>query len=328
MKYEGVFIIFATYFKDMKIVFLEPLGFTVESIEKACTNLKRQGHDIVIFPDKRPELNIARAEGADIVVQTDMPMGKDFFDSCPTLKMLAIAIVGLDHVDLDCCEKRGILVNNAAGYSTEAVAELTIGMMIGLYRHIVENDSIMRNCHDNAILPGKEISGKNIGIIGMGAIGRRTAELAKAFGCNILAWNRKPIDIEGVTFVDKETLLRESDIVSLHIALNEETRGFISARELGMMKKTAVIINTARGGLINTNDLAGALKTRKIAGAALDVYDGEPPLYYGLPPMTKENPLLSAPNTMLLPHIGFGTVEAKELRLKLVIENIEKFANN
>ncbi|MCQ2308857.1 MAG: NAD(P)-binding domain-containing protein [Bacteroidales bacterium] len=312
----------------MKIVFLEPLGFSVESIEKACDNLKRHGHDIVIFSDKSPELNVERAEGADIVVQTDMPMGKDFFDSCPTLKMLAIAIVGLDHVDLDYCEKHGVIVKNAAGYSTEAVAELAIGMMIGLYRHIVENDDITRRCGGNAILPGREIGGKKVGIIGLGAIGRRTAELARAFGCDVLAWNRKPIDIEGVTLVDKETLLKESDIVSLHIALNEETRNFISAKELAMMKKSAVIINTARGGLVNTDDLAEALKTKKIAGAALDVYDGEPPLYYGLPPIAKDNPLLSAPNTILLPHIGFGTVEAKELRLKLVIENIEKFANN
>lgn len=312
----------------MKIVFLEPLGFSVESIEKACDNLKRHGHDIVIFSDKSPGLNVERAEGADIVVQTDMPMGKNFFDSCPTLKMLAIAIVGLDHVDLDYCEKHGVIVKNAAGYSTEAVAELAIGMMIGLYRHIVENDDITRRCGGDAILPGREIGGKKVGIIGLGAIGRRTAELARAFGCDVLAWNRKPIDIEGVTLVDKETLLKESDIVSLHIALNEETRNFISAKELAMMKKSAVIINTARGGLVNTDDLAEALKNKKIAGAALDVYDGEPPLYYGLPPITNDNTLLSAPNTMLLPHIGFGTVEAKELRLKLVIENIEKFANN
>lgn len=311
----------------MKIVFLEPLGFSVESIEKACTNLKKQGHEIVVFPDKRSELNVERAKDADVVVQTDMPMGMDFFDSCPTLKMLAIAIVGLDHVNLDYCEKRGIVVKNAAGYSTEAVAELTIGMMIGLYRHVVENDNITRKCCGSAILPGREIEGKTVGIIGMGAIGRRTAELAKAFGCNVIAWNRKPLDIEGVTFVDKATLLKESDVVSLHIALNEETRAFISAKELAMMKKSAILINTARGGLINTNDLAEALKNGTIAGAALDVYDGEPPLYYGLPPITKENPLLSAPNTMLLPHIGFGTVEAKELRLKLVIENIEKFVN-
>jgi len=311
----------------MQIVFLEPLGFSVESIEKACENLKKHGHEIVIFPDKRNELNIERAQGADVVVQTDMPMGKDFFDSCPTLKMLAIAIVGLDHVDLDYCEKHGIEVTNAAGYSTEAVAELAIGMMIGLYRHVIENDNITRICCGNAILPGREIGGKTIGIVGMGAIGRRTAELAKAFGCKVIAWSRKHIDIEGVTFVDKETLLKESDIVSLHIALNEETRNFISAKELDMMKKSAILINTARGGIVNTNDLAEALKNGTIAGAALDVYDGEPPLYYGLPPITSENPLLSAPNTMLLPHIGFGTVEAKHLRLKLVIENIEKFVN-
>lgn len=311
----------------MKIVFLEPLGFSVESIEKACKNLKKHGHEIVIFPDKHNELNIERAQGADVVVQTDMPMGKDFFDSCPTLKMLAIAIVGLDHVDLDYCEKHGIEVTNAAGYSTEAVAELVIGMMIGLYRHVIENDNITRKCGGNAILPGREIGGKTVGIVGMGAIGKRTAELAKAFGCKVIAWNRKHIDIEGVTFVDKETLLKESDIVSLHIALNEETRNFISAKELDMMKESAILINTARGGIVKTNDLAEALKNGTIAGAALDVYDGEPPLYYGLPPITSENPLLSAQNTMLLPHIGFGTVEAKHLRLKLVIENIEKFVN-
>lgn len=311
----------------MKIVFLEPLGFTVESIEKACENLKKQGHEVVIFPDKRNELNIERAQGADVVVQTDMPMGKDFFDTCPTMKMLAIAIVGLDHVDLDFCKNHGIEVRNAAGYSTEAVAELAIEMMIGLYRHIIENDNITRKCCGNSILPGREIGGKTVGIIGMGAIGRQTAELAKAFGCKVIAWNRKHVDIEGVTFTDLETLLKESDIVSIHVALNEETHNLISVKELAMMKRTAVLINTARGGIVNTNDLAEALKNCTIAGAALDVYDGEPPLYCGLPPITEENPLLSAPNTMLLPHIGFGTVEAKDLRLKLVIENIERFVN-
>lgn len=309
----------------MKIVFLEPLGFTVESIEKACDNLKKHGHEIIVYPDKHSELNIERAKGADIVVQTDMPMGKEFFEACPTIKMLAIAIVGLDHVDLEYCGSHGIVVTNAAGYSTESVAELAIGMMIGLYRHIVENDNVTRKCSGNATLLGKELGGKTVGIIGMGAIGKRTAELARIFRCNILAWNKKTVDFKGVTFVDKETLLRESDIISLHIALNEETRNFISAKELSMMKRTAILINTARGGIVNTEALAEALKNRTIAGAALDVYDGEPPLYYGLPPITKENPILSAPNTILLPHIGFGTVEAKKLRLKLVTENIELF---
>lgn len=124
----------------MRIVFLEPLGFALETLEQACENLRQAGHEVTIFPDKRPELNIERAQDADIVVQTDMPMDATFFASCPRLKMLDTAIVGLDHLDLDYCDDHNITVTNAAGYSTEAVAELTVGMMLALYRHIAKND--------------------------------------------------------------------------------------------------------------------------------------------------------------------------------------------
>ena len=154
----------------------------------------------------------------------------------------------------------------------------------------------------------------------MGAIGQRTAALAQAFGCKVIAWNRTPKQVAGVTFVDKETLLKEADIVALHIALNNETRNFLTAKDFAMMKPTAVIVNAARGPVVNTNDLAEALKNGVIAGAALDVYDGEPPL-------SENNPILTAPNTMLLPHIGFATKEAFELRLGIVVKNIEKFLN-
>lgn len=302
----------------MKIVFLEPLGLTVEAIEKACDNLKKQGHEVVVYPDRRPELNIERAAGADVVIESNMPLRKEFFDACPDLKMLSIAFTGLDHIDIDECKRRGITVMNAAGYSTEAVAEETICMMIGLYRYIIENDSITRGCKGTAMIPGREIAGKTVGIIGMGAIGQRTAALTQAFGCKVIAWNRTPKQVSGVTFVDKETLLKESDIVALHIALNNETRDFLTAKDFVLMKPTAVIVNAARGPVINTNDLAEALKKGIIAGAALDVYDGEPPL-------NNDNPLLSAPNTMLLPHIGFATKEAFETRLKIVIDNVLKF---
>ena len=304
----------------MKIVFLEPLGLTVEAIEKACANLKKQGHEVVVYPDRKPELNIERAAGADIVLESNMPLRKDFFDACPNLKMLSIAFTGLDHIDMDECKRRGITVMNAAGYSTEAVAEETICMMIGLYRHVIENDRITRSCKGPSIAPGREIAGKTIGIIGMGAIGQRTAALAHAFGCKVIAWNRTPKQVPGVTFVDKETLLKEADIVALHIALNNETRNFLTAKDFAMMKPTAIIVNAARGPVVNTADLAEALKNGTIAGAALDVYDGEPPL-------SAENPLLTAPNTMLLPHIGFATKEAFQLRLGIVVDNIEKFLN-
>lgn len=302
----------------MKIVFLEPLGLTVEAVVRACDGLKKKGHEVVVYPDRKPEMNIERAAGADIVVESNMPLRKDFFDACQDLKMLSIAFTGLDHIDMEECKRRNIFVKNAAGYSTEAVAEETICMMIGLYRHVIENDRITHSCKGPSIAPGREIAYKTVGIIGMGAIGKRTAALAQAFGCRVIAWNRTPKQVDGVTFVDKETLLKESDIVALHIALNNETRNFLTAKDFAMMKSSAVIVNAARGPVVNTDDLAEALKNGTIAGAALDVYDGEPPL-------NEDNPILGAPNTMLLPHIGFSTKEAFEIRLEIMIDNIEKF---
>jgi D-3-phosphoglycerate dehydrogenase len=302
----------------MKVVFLEPLGLSVEKIERECEKLRRQGHEVVIYSDRCPEKNIERAKDADIVVESNMPLRKDFFDACPNVKMLSIAFTGLDHIDLEECERRGILVNNAAGYSTEAVAEETICMMIGLYRHIIENDRITRSCKGMPLSPGREIAGKTIGVVGLGAIGQRVAKLAQAFGCKVIAWNRTPKNIEGVTLVDKETLFKDSDIVTLHIALNDDTRNFVSAEEISLMKKSAIIINAARGPIVNTRDIAEALKKGDIAGAAIDVYDTEPPI-------AENNPLLSAPNTMLLPHIGFATEEAFDIRLGIVVRNVEKY---
>lgn len=302
----------------MKVVFLEPLGLSVEKIERECENLRRQGHEVVIYNDRCPEKNIERAKDADIVVESNMPLRKDFFDACPNVKMLSIAFTGLDHIDLEECERRGIIVNNAAGYSTEAVAEEAICMMIGMYRHVIENDKITRSCQGTPLSPGREISGKTVGVVGLGAIGQRVAKLAQAFGCKVIAWNRTTKEVEGVTLVDKDTLFKESDIVTLHIALNNETRNFVSAKEINLMKESAVIINAARGPVVNTNDLAEALKNGRIAGAAIDVYDTEHPI-------SKDNPLLSVPNTMLLPHIGFATEEAFELRLGIVVKNVEKY---
>lgn len=302
----------------MKIVFLEPLGLTVESIECVTKVLRDNGHEVVIYPDRMPELNKERACDADIVVESNMQLDKDFLDACPNLKMLSIAFTGLDHIDMEECKRRNIVVMNAAGYSTQAVAEETICMMIALYRHVVENDAITRSCKGKSIAPGREISGKTIGIIGMGAIGSRTAALATAFGCNVIAWNRTPKAVDNVRFVEKDVLFKESDIIALHLALNDETRDFVTARELSLMKKDAVIINAARGPVINSKDLSEALKNGTIAGAALDVYDSEPPL-------NEDNVLISAPNTLLLPHIGFATKEAFELRLGIVVDNILRY---
>ena len=304
----------------MKIVFLESLGLSVERIEDECKALEALGHEVVIYADRCPEKNAERAADADIVVESNMPLHKDFFDACPNLKMLSIAFTGLDHIDLNECERRGIIVKNAAGYSTEAVAEEAICMMIGLYRHVIENDRITRSCTGVPMSPGREIAGKTIGVIGLGAIGQRTAKLAQAFGCNVIAWNRTPRIVDGVTIVDKETLFKKADIVTIHIALNDETRDFVTAKELALMKQSSIIINAARGPIVNAQDLSDALKEGRISGVALDVYDVEPPL-------DSNNPMLDSPNTILLPHIGFATKEAFELRLGIVVRNVENFCS-
>ena len=302
----------------MKIVFLEPLGLKISKIEEACTELKKQGHEVVIYPDRNENIDELkrRAEGAEVIIESNIPLRKDFLDACPKLKMLSIAFTGLDHIDMEECARRGIIVKNAAGYSTEAVAELAIAMMIDVYRKVVENDKITRECQRKGIMPGREIGGKTVGIIGMGNIGQRVAKLLNAYGCKVLAWNRTPKTVDGVTFVDKETLLKESDIVTLHIALNKETRDFITEKELKLMKPSAILINTARGPVVNEQALADALKSGIIAGAATDVYGIEPPL-------KADHPLFEAPNLIMLPHIGFATEEAFVLRLGIVIKNLE-----
>jgi len=302
----------------MKIVFLEPLGLKVEQIEAACEGLKKAGHEVVVYPDRNENLDelIRRAEGAEIIIESNIPLRKDFLDACPKLKMLSIAFTGLDHIDMEECQRRDIVVKNAAGYSTEAVAELAIALMIDLYRKVLENDTITRQCNRKGIMPGREIGGKTLGIIGMGNIGQRVAQLANAFGCKVLAWNRTPKQIEDVTFVDKETLLKESDIITLHIALNNETRDFITEKDFALMKPSTILINTARGPVVNEMALANALKQGQIAAAATDVYGTEPPL-------KPENPLFGVPNLIMLPHIGFATEEAFLLRLGIVVKNVE-----
>jgi D-3-phosphoglycerate dehydrogenase len=162
---------------------------------------------------------------------------------------------------------------------------------------------------------GSELHGKTFGIIGTGQIGSQVARLANAFGCKVLAFNRSKKAISNVEFSNLDYLLKNSDIVSLHVPLTKETRHLLGEREMNLMKNTAILINTARGPVVDYHALATALKNNNIAGAAIDVYEKEPPL-------DKNHPLLEAPNTILFPHIGYATKEAIQLRGKIVIDNI------
>ncbi len=260
---------------------------------------------------------IARSKDAEIVVIGNVPFRKSVLENCPKLKMLAIAFTGYDHVDVDYCHEKGIVVTNCSGYATVATAELAIGLLLAVYRRIVPCDAATRAGGTKEGNTGFELEGKTMGIIGTGAIGGRTAELAKAFGMNVIAYSRTKRD-NGLQYMELDEVLKEADVVSLHVPVTNETKGMIGARELALMKKTAVLINVARGPIIDTDALVEALNAERIAGCGIDVFDMEPPL-------PTDYPLLSAKNTVLAPHVAYATDESMIKRAKIEFANIKAF---
>ena len=205
---------------------------------------------------------------------------------------------------------------NCAGYSTAAVADLVFGMLIALYRNLIPCNEVVRHEGTKDGLVGMELEGKKFGVIGTGAIGMRTARIAQAFGCEVLAWSRTKKDMPQVAYMPLEELLAACDIISLHVPLTEETRGLIGEKELALMKESAVLINTARGPVVDSNALAEALQSGKIAGAAVDVFETEPPV-------ASDHPLLQAKNLIVTPHVAFATKEAMVKRAHTVFENVK-----
>ncbi|MBN2657042.1 MAG: hydroxyacid dehydrogenase [Spirochaetales bacterium] len=304
----------------MKIHVIEPLAVNDSAIKDIETLFREKGHEVRFFKDRNTdsEETIRRSEGADIVVIANQPFPAVCIESLPSLKMLAVAFTGVDHVDLKACEKKGITVCNASGYSTINVAELTIGLMIDVMRNMTFLDPVTRAGGTKAGYIGNDLAGKKVGIIGMGAIGQRVAHILHAFGCTLLAVKRswRPLEKElGIRYVEMEELLTDSDIVTLHCPLNESTRHLIGEAELKRMKSSAYLINTARGPVVDSAALASALDKEEIAGAGIDVFDGEPPL-------SPSEVLLSAKNTVVTPHIAFATEEAFARRADIVVDNI------
>lgn len=304
----------------MKIVFAEPIGVNESVLARSAEFFRNLEHEFVFYTDRKedPEEIIRRVSGAEIFVVSNIPIKENVLVHCPNLKLINVAFTGTDHIDTDYCKKNGISVCNAAGYSTKAVAELTIGLSISLLRNIVKMDSQTRLPAGRNNYLGTEIFGKTVGIIGAGAIGSAVAKLFVAFGCRVLAYSRTEKSIEGVEFVGIDYLLSHSDIVSLHIPATKETLNLLNAQKLMFMKPNAVLINTARGTVVDYAALAHMLKDGKIAGAAIDIYETEPPL-------PADHPLLDAPSTLLMPHIAYATTEAIMKRYDIVIDNIKSF---
>ena len=304
-----------------KIVIMESLGISDEELAARKAPFEAQGHVFVDYPKTTdPAKLIEEAKDADAMILANMPMPADVLRKCNKLKFIDVAFTGVDHVGLDAAKEKNIAVSNASGYSNEAVSELVIGTTLSLARNLRSVEDRCREGKDKTGLVGWEIKGKTVGIIGLGKIGTRTAELFHAFGATVLAQSRTHHDgiAEYIEQVTQEELLRRSDIVVLHCPLNDSTRGMINAEKLAMMKPTALLVNVARGPVVVEKDLVASLENGVIAGAAIDVFDKEPPL-------DTASPILHAPNCLVTPHVAFATQQSRSLRAEIVFDNLAKW---
>jgi len=303
----------------MKIVIVDHIYLEEEHIKKL-----RSFSDLEIFeePPKKPDELKERIRAADIVIVGWTNLTKNIIDSAKKLKMISIWATTCHYVDLEAARERGIVVTHVPGYATEAVAEHAFALLLAAIRRLPSADKHVRTGDfDWRPFGGSELAGKTLGIIGTGAIGCRVAEIAKAFKMQILGYDKYPnlkkAEEIGMKYVDLYTLLKESDFITLHVTLTSETERLIGKKEIEVMKKGAVIINTSQGKVIDEKALIDALKSGKLSYAGLDVFEEEPP--------AKDDPLFKLDNTILSPHIGFHTVEAAKRCTDICIDNVVKF---
>lgn len=304
----------------MKIVVVEPLGISKAKLDRLAEPFIAAGCDFIAYEDRAKDNSqmIGRMADADVVIIANQPLPGDVIAACSRLRLLSVAFTGVDHIDLAACRKQGITVCNAAGYSTNAVAELTFGLAVSVIRNIVPCDARCRSCGTKDGLVGFELYGKTFGVVGTGAIGSRVAQIAKAFGCRVIASSRtekQELQAAGVEYVPLEKLLQTADFVSLHVPLTEQTKNLIDARAVSLMKPGAVLLNTSRGPVIDSEAVAAALNAGRLGGAGIDVFENEPPIDAG-------HPLCGAKNTVLTPHVAFASREALEKRAEIVFANI------
>lgn len=285
----------------------------------------RELGDVTVFTergaDQEAEL-IRRIGDAAVVVniRAHARFSARVLDACRGLRLISVWGTGTDHIDLEACRARGVAVASTPGVNANAVAEHTIALMLAVMRRIPAMDAAVRAGQWPRAMLG-QLEGKTLGLVGLGAIGRRVATLAAPFGVRLLAATFGPdhgrATAAGARHVPVETLLRESDVVSLHLRLSAETTSYISAKRLALMKPTAYLINTARAGLVDRNAMLEALREARIAGAGLDVFHEEP-----IPP---GDPLLALPNVVLTPHDAGTTQEVVDLGLRRTVENVAQF---
>ena len=303
----------------MNIVLLEPLGISDELLVKYTAPLAAAGHRFTAWPrTEDPGRLIEQAKDADVLILANMPLTGQVIRACQRLKFIDVAFTGVYHVDLDAARENGVAVSNASGYSNDSVAELTVCLALSLLRNVPQVERRCRTGGTKDGLVGQELRGKTVGLVGTGAIGSRVARLFAAFGCRVIAsgdHSHKP-DTETITYLPMDQVLAQADILSLHCPLNAGTRGLIGAGQLARMKPGAILLNTARGPVVDAAALADALNSGRLGGAGVDVFECEPPL-------PADHPLLHTPNTILTPHVAFATAQSMEKRAEIVFASLD-----
>jgi D-3-phosphoglycerate dehydrogenase len=269
------------------------------------------------LPDSEDRL-VERIRDAGIVVniRSSCYFTDSVFTACPRLRLLSLWGTGTDNVDLAAAARHGVTVTNTPAVSAISIAEHALALTLAAARRIPRIDAQVR-AGDWPRGGYVQLHGKTLGIVGLGAVGRQFARIGAAIGMRVIAWTMHPNPALGVELVPLERLLRESDVISLHLRLSQETRGFLGAREFALMKPSMILINTARGAIVDEPALVAALSERKIASAGLDVFETEP--------LPAGHPLLALENVVLSPHSAGVTPEALEAGLALAVENVEQF---
>ena len=311
----------------MKIVFLDT--DTVGKLPE-LDELKRFG-EVTFYPLTSYEETATRVHDAEIIITNKVVIDREIMEASPALKIICVAATGMNNIDLPCAEEKKIVVKNAKGYSTDSVAQLSFAMILNLLNHISFYDGYVKNgeyskgkIFTNLSREVIQIKGKTLGIIGLGAIGQRVAEIAKAFGAGVIYFsasgkNNNP----SYKKVSLEELLAASDIISIHAPLNDFTRNLIGYKELSEMKRTALLVNAGRGGIVNETDLARALNEDLITAAGIDVYEQEP--------LSSSNSLLSIKDSekiILTPHIAWAALEARRELLRQVTAHIRDYTQS
>lgn len=310
----------------MKIVVLDAgtLGDDVE-----LDAIKRFG-EVSVYETTACEELLKRAAGAEVIITNKVAIDARALDELSSLKLICVAATGFNVIDVAACKKMGVAVANVAGYSTQSVVQTTFGMLFYMMQHLSYYDSFVKsgrytksNTFNHLGMPFNELCGKKYGVIGLGAIGAKVASVAREFGCDVSYYSTSGKNVnEKYKSVSLEELLKNSDIVSIHCPLNDRTKNMIDYDKLKLMKKSAILLNLARGGIVCEASLAKAIDEGVIAGAGFDVYSKEP--------ATADNPLLNVKNfdrIMLTPHIAWTSVESRRRLVAEMAENIGAFLN-